>query len=187
MGNRKITFELTSFKSNKSKFCYSLSDVDKFIETNFSSKEVQDYYSNRRITQTWDCNLQQTWDCNLQHSYFKRFFEQVEQSRLERAGIIDKHFENLCPVFVATYQPVQQQYKIVKYGTITYHDCLGDFEFFRIFQPVQAFQEINMWLSSQAAPIKPIPQISDEIMLEVKGFDKKLSFRKDKTSNKRRK
>jgi hypothetical protein len=37
-----------------------------------------------------------------------------------------------------------------------------------------------MWLNNQAEPRKPIPEISDEIMVEIKGFDKRYSFRKDK-------
>jgi hypothetical protein len=58
-------------------------------------------------------------------------------------------------------------------------------EFYRVFDPYQAYQEVAMWLSNQAVPIKPIPEMSDEIKAESKGFNK-FSFRKDPSSKKRK-
>ena len=49
-----------------------------------------------------------------------------------------------------------------------------------------AFQELQMYFGGLAAPIKPIPHISDADMLIAKGFDKKFSFRKDPTKKKRK-
>lgn len=41
-----------------------------------------------------------------------------------------------------------------------------------------AYQELQMWMSNQAIPHKPIPKVSDKDMVTAKGFDK-WSFRKE--------
>lgn len=46
--------------------------------------------------------------------------------------------------------------------------------------PWEAFQEIERWLSNQAQPEKSIPTVSNNDMIEAKGFDLKTSFRKEK-------
>lgn len=58
---------------------------------------------------------------------------------------------------------------------------LDDFDFQRVKDPYTAFQELYMYLGSKAAPEKPIPQPTDKVMAEIKGFDK-FSFRKDKAT-----
>lgn len=56
---------------------------------------------------------------------------------------------------------------------------LGQYEFFKVFPPWQAFQEVRMFLSNLAMPEKLIPEMNDLIKRDIKGFDK-FSFRKDK-------
>ena len=51
----------------------------------------------------------------------------------------------------------------------------------RIKDPYTAYQELSMYLGNMAFPNKPIPTISDEVMAEIKGFNK-FSFRKDKAT-----
>lgn len=58
-------------------------------------------------------------------------------------------------------------------------------QFQQIKDPYTAFQEIEQWLCNQASPEKPIPQISNNDMIEAKGFDLKYSFRKEKNENKK--
>jgi hypothetical protein len=77
--------------------------------------------------------------------------------------------EKRCPVFIA--------HRDYKGGTIVWNGLLKSVEFFRIFQPFAAFQEIAMWLSNQAVPEKVMPVIDDETKAESKGFDK-WSFRR---------
>lgn len=60
---------------------------------------------------------------------------------------------------------------------------LNQFEFFRVFDPFSAYQEITMFLGGMASPEKEIPHIDDKTMAEVKGFNK-FSFRKDKSKKK---
>lgn len=57
--------------------------------------------------------------------------------------------------------------------------CLRPLEFFRVLDPYTAYQELFMYLSNLARPLKPIPEIDDKTMAEAKGFNK-FSFRKDK-------
>ena len=62
---------------------------------------------------------------------------------------------------------------------------LKDFDFVKLFDPYQAFQELQMYLSNIAVPLKPIPEIDDVTMAEAKGFNK-WSFRKERSSKKRK-
>lgn len=96
----------------------------------------------------------------------------------------DKHeklfTENLTPVFLATYQGGWGSEGMM----IQYNALLRPVEFFRVFDPYRAYQEIAMYLGNMAFPNKPIPHISDEVMAEAKGFDK-FSFRKDPQRSKK--
>ncbi len=102
----------------------------------------------------------------------------------------DDHLE-----FFSDYKPIKNNFAewFVKHrsplflydsasGVLTYNTCLlKSVEFYRVFAPQQAYQEIEMWLGNQASPEKPIPVVDDVTMLEAKGFDKKTSFRKAKS------
>lgn len=57
---------------------------------------------------------------------------------------------------------------------------LNQYGFQRVMPPYKAYQELVMWLGSQAMPEKPIPTVSDKDLAEAKGFDK-FSFRKTKS------
>jgi hypothetical protein len=65
--------------------------------------------------------------------------------------------------------------------TITYNDCLKDVEFYRVFDPYSAYQEIEMFLNNLAIPQKDMPKIPDRENILSHGFDDKLSFRKEKS------
>jgi len=79
--------------------------------------------------------------------------------------------ENRSPLFVAKER---KYYDCL----INYNAPLKDFEFYKIFDPHTAYQEISMYMYNFAEPMKEIPEISDETMAEIKGFDK-WSFRKE--------
>lgn len=64
--------------------------------------------------------------------------------------------------------------------TITFNAKLKNYEFYKIFPVQQAFQELEMWFANKANPNKLIPEISNNDMIEAKGFDLKYSFRKRK-------
>lgn len=63
--------------------------------------------------------------------------------------------------------------------TLEINPNLRSYEFYKLFDTVSAFQELEMYLGGLASPEKPIPYIPDEVMIEAKGFDRRYSFRKD--------
>jgi len=80
------------------------------------------------------------------------FFDSYEETNM--------FFELGTPVFLVTYKE------------ITVNPNLGEIEFYKMYPPHQAFQEIDMYLSGvlgNAHP--PMVQISDENMRDKKGFD----------------
>lgn len=64
---------------------------------------------------------------------------------------------------------------------------LSDVHFEHVIGPAQAYQELSMWLASQAHPNPPIPTCSNEDMIEAKGFDLKTSFRREPGEHPKRK
>lgn len=162
------------------RFCHSLADVDAFVKENFKDDDVELYFTKQYTL---------AWGHGERHHNFENYFKKFDEFRASTNERAKPFFQNLCPVFVATYDPVWEREKwsskLISDGKVVYHSPLKHLEFFRVFPPYQAFQEINMWLSNQAVPMKPIPEISDEVMASIKGFDK-FSFRKDPSSKKRK-
>lgn len=163
------------------RWCYTLEDVDNFVRSNFKPDDFANYQAKGYAAKN-------PWYYNDRRHNFESFFQKNEEYRQSIERRAAPFFENLRPVFVATYEPVWE--KIGKWGSkqtsagrIAFNCSLKQYEFYRLFPPFQAFQEINMWLSNQAVPIKPIPEMSDEIKAESKGFDK-WSFRKEPTKKK---
>ena len=143
--------------------CYSLADVDAFVETHFKKAVVERYYAAKRHTY-WRERWRYTTHRTLEEFFSECAAQQGKYEHLFR--------ENRCPVFV---------YREGCEHTITYNGCLKDLEFYRCVDPYTAFQEIQMFLGGMAFPNKPIPKIDDKIMAEAKGFDK-FSFRKEPKS-----
>ena len=140
--------------------CYSLDEVDTFVKTHFNNKEVDGYNKKSKITN-------RKWTGEYTRRNFERFFTKCKQQQTQYVHV----FPLGCPIFVASIT--------MRDSTITYNDSLKKLEFFRIFDTYSAFQEISMYLGSQAKPNKSIPKVSDKDMVMAKGFDK-YSFRKDK-------
>jgi hypothetical protein len=58
---------------------------------------------------------------------------------------------------------------------------LKDYEFYKVFDTFQAFQEVSMFLGGVlGAGEKPISEVADKYKITQHGFDYKYSFRKDK-------
>jgi hypothetical protein len=103
----------------------------------------------------------------------KKFFDQCKQEQNKHTDVFQ---DGGAPVFVAQESKYRHSLSWVEYNT-----NLTPFEFYRVFDPHTAFQEIYMYLNNQAEPRKEIPHISDEIMAEIKGFDPPWSFRRPPT------
>lgn len=56
---------------------------------------------------------------------------------------------------------------------------IGIYEFHKVFDPYTAYQKLKTYIEGIAQPLRPIPELSDEVMQEIKGFDHPYSFRKE--------
>jgi len=65
-------------------------------------------------------------------------------------------------------------------NTHVVNDSLSQYNFQTVKDSFTAFQDIYTYLGGKASPEKELPVLSDEIMRDIKGFDK-FSFRKDKS------
>lgn len=148
--------------NDKEKCCYSVEDVQNFAKDTFSKKYFEQF-------------------TNQEYGNgFKKGFDKIDIQLKE----LKTDFFEIAPLFVMQEDRdwVQQRnsHSWPKRPTKLKFNCmLKDFDFYRIFDCNQAFQELTMWLNNKAVPMKPIPDISDKDMIMAKGFDK-FSFRKDK-------
>lgn len=168
----------------KPKYCYTLDDVNKFVEANWKEEYVDEYYG-KNTADEWS-KKKRLWTRTQTVNNFKHRFEEWEKMRDQHADYFVKHE---CPIFTvertdACDREARRWNK--ERISIKFNAPLKGFEFFRVFEAYAAYQELMMYLGSQAEPRKPIPPISDETMAEIKGFDK-WSFRKPPGKKKRSK
>lgn len=167
------------------KLAFNLRDVDSYVRLHYP-KHYTDYLEkNWRASNNWSREQRQhSFDSFFNGYHLRKRWEKTappSESELFKneqwcRSWFDKH---RSPIFVAELSTVTNQCGC----RITYNAQLKPLEFFRVFDPYQAYQEVAMWLSNQAVPLKPIPEMTDEIKIQSKGFDK-FSFRKAKTKKK---
>lgn len=174
-------------------WAYATADVDTFVRTHWPT--LFDHYAqDGHRFESWN-----KWDPWMRRQDFVAYFTGAlpykstnptfdknraavfrnEDSPAWRQVWFTKH---RSPVFVACYA---QNYERKTDGFITYNAELKPYEFYRVHDAYQTYQQVRMWLANQAVPMKPIPVPDDKTMAEIKGFDKH-SFRKDPSSKKRR-
>lgn len=154
--------ELDASELSKPVFCWNFQQTDAFLRRHLKPYDLARYLGKntpkrrrRRYGKTGEMEL-------------KKFFLECEQKK----GDFKAMFEaKRCPIFVA-HAAGYPNWKIV------YNAELKPFEFFRLFNSQSAYQEILMFMSNLAVPLKPIPEIDDVTMAQAKGFNK-FSFRKD--------
>lgn len=156
-------------------YCYNMEAVDAFVEKHFKPKQLAQY--RRPVNYKVAARGGATWPRNCARIEFQQFFERVEQSQDHYADVFTEH---RCPIW--TYQKGGWREK----SKLILNPGIKEFEFFRVFDPYTAFQEISMFLGGMASPEKPIPPISDEDLAACKGFDK-WSFRTPPGTKKRKK
>ncbi len=153
--------------SNDPVFCAHLEAIDKFIESHYKKRQIDEYYNPKRRARYWFSML-----CRKS---IKAFFDKCAE---EKESFDHLFVENKSPVFVA-------ESLCRPGGDIEYNASLKKVEFYRLFDPQTAYQEISMYLGSTLAqPVKEIPDISDEIMRDIKGFNA-WSFKKPPGTKKR--
>lgn len=161
----------------QSKVCFTLEEIDQFVRENYRDKEYESFLMKK--SKRYD--RRNVWDLHQHRYIFEEFFNKFN----EDAGKHGKFFEdNNCPIFVGEYD-LRNNY-MIEPSKITLNAQLKPFDFVRMFDPYQAFQEISMFMGNMAQPNKPIPHVSDEDMAAAKGFDQ-WSFRQPPRSERKQK
>jgi len=153
-------------------FCYTASNVNEFIESNYKEKEIEAYYNNKAY-------FYYKSPFPLKCKTVKEYFEEYAKSQNVYQYMFEKYN---CPIFLAKYGRTYLNTK-----NFIINPRLNEYEFFRVLDPYTAFQELFMWMSNQAQPRKEIPEISDEIMRSIKGFDDKYCFKQEPGKKRRKK
>lgn len=131
------------------KKCFTIAEIDAFVEK-YATRSQKDGYRNKG--HWWRYG-------GKRRSDFVKFFEDCKKKKESYSEMfLEKH----CPVFVATSSA-----KNIK---IVYNALLSEYEFFRVFDPYTAFQEIAMFMGSMAMPEKDMPVIPDELKIHSRGF-----------------
>jgi hypothetical protein len=161
--------------------CHSIDDVDKFVKENFKQKQIDGYYSNKSA---WKLKTNQR--IGVSHKEMRKFF--------------DKFLDHGCPVFVAHHLPTWHQHstiayhgrrgeriegsEILKRTSFPERELLKTYDFYRIFDPYTAFQELSMYFGGVLGTANPyVPEVSDKDLRDAKGFDD-WSFKKEPSKKK---
>lgn len=157
-------------------YCYNVKDFDDFVTKNCEEVEIEHYHIKKK--DRWKFKIVK-FPFNLRREAVVEFFNKLDKQKDKFKHLFEKY---QCPVFLGNCNPPWHH---KAQALVTYNGSLRDVEFFRIMEPYTAFQEISMWIGNQAEPRKKIPEITDETMLQIKGFDAKTSFRKPSSKDKK--
>lgn len=165
----------TTEQRKRTRFAYSVVDVDTYVRHN--RPDYVDAYLSPRGRNGRDGFHRQYkffdyFEKDLHNDY--RPAKVIREEAKAREKLVGEMFAK-GPIFVADYNE----------QCVIYNAKLKPYEFYRVFDMGRAFQELSVWMSNQAIPIKPIPKLDDETMAEIKGFDK-YSFRKAPGGKKRK-
>lgn len=113
------------------------------------------------------------------YKWYKHDFENIFSE--QNINEVSKIFADYkTPTFVIRYKS-----NVDKAMQLIINPCLKDYQFYKVFVPYNAYQEISMWVGNNMIDDKnkawPIP---DKLKAQSHGFDKH-SFRKDKAVGKR--
>lgn len=163
--NRSRKFPVGLDPKPKKTICYTIEETDAFVEANYKKSGIEYYYSKNKINRWNDSSR-------------KRYLPATRDSFLFFWSRIKEIHENE-EFFIKNNTPIFIDNKI--------NAKLEDLEFYRVFDPYTAFQEIQMFFGRLRSPEKPIPEISNPDMIEAKGFDLKSSFRKEPSKKRKNK
>ncbi len=144
-------------------YSYQLSEVDEFVEKYYDKKTNKIYFSKK-----WSWHI-------LTRKRIKKYFDECANQQNNHEKIFRDSGQ---PIFI-TGSHTNENHKF----EITYNCQLKKYRFFKIFNTESTYQEISMYLGGVLGQNNPtIPEISNNGMIEAKGFDLKTSFRKEKKS-----
>ena len=154
-GKYYLCFEISIYNKETMKndfyYAYDLESFDKICKSHLSEK---DYKHFRSASRSLGFGYNES-GYNKVKKYFNRFQEYCKNNQ-------SKMFEKY-PVYLI-YEEGRTNKIIWNYSN------LKSLEFFRIFDPYSAYQEIQMFLGSLASPEKEIPEMSNELKIHQKGL-----------------
>ena len=176
------------------KFVCSLEEVDEFVEANFKKREIEEYKDTKGKGWRWWRTI------GVSRKDIRKFFEECQQQQEAFNNIF---VDNGCPVFVATRRrsrPSTIVYhgrredperpddnpRVLKERYEVDHVLLKNFEFYKVINTQQAFQEIWQYISGILGLNNPyVPEMDDLTKRDIHGFDD-WSFKKEPTKRKRK-
>lgn len=149
--------------------CYSMADVDAFANEYFGKEQLARYQGTLQIRK--HAYAYRAWANGYNRATYVKWFDDVNKVSGKFGYLFD---EKRSPVFTMDYNTYQREINIV------YNAMLNQYQFFRVFNPHEAYQNIFMFLSNMAVPQKAMPVISNDDKITTHGFDLKHSFRNTK-------
>jgi len=157
-----------------SSYCYNISELDDFVRNHTSKACQSNYFKPPFSHKKFRRRVSKSFKPEREH--FAKYFEIC---RIHQEAFLSLFQQHRTPVFLATKNRSGDD-------EVAFNASLRDVEFYRIFDPYRAYQEISMFFSNLAAPDRPIPKVSDKDMIEAKSFNE-WSFRREPGRVKRRK
>ena len=170
-----IHLKYTAYKNSKnsSHWAYSYDDVERIMKKWGSKADIKEWKEKDEKRPTW-------WGISTflhTRTDIKRLFE---YNGTERKDLIDLHHDMEIPVMVVS----QKKNDGWRCAGLTFNPMLKDYDFYKVVDAWQAFQEISMFISGVLGGNSPkMIEISDEVRIAKHGFND-LSFRKQKEKKK---
>ena len=159
--------------------CLNGLDSEYFYDVESLNNYVNHWYTNVQP----DKDFLLSWNCSGGFNWKYRYDYGINNIKTAKEKFNNhKQDNNLLSKFIEFQSPVF----VLADFNYTINPCLKDYNFYKVFNTFLAFQEIYMYISGVLGNNnKPIPEIKDIDMVEIKGFDKKTSFRKEKSNKER--
>jgi len=171
-----VEVNLTISYPYKTKYIVKTKDLDDFVVENLNKRQIEKYFNNKKPKYNYGISSGAT------HKNINFFFEKFKERENDFESIF---IAKRCPIFVGIHSDPEHYIRGRKMPTITFNGMLNKYHFFRIVPTETAYQEIQMYLGGVLGVGNPsIPEVSNEDLIEAKGFDLKKSFRKPKQKNK---
>lgn len=140
---------------------YSIDEVDKFVASKCNEAEIDRYHS------------KSGW---YGHKY--RGNLRARRVDIAREFEVERHLPKYPPLFQEHNTPIWvMDYPKKK---LVINAMLRTWEFYRVMKPYMAYQEIEMYVGGVLRTLPmPMPDVPDEVMQDIKGFDHEYSFRKE--------
>lgn len=164
-------------------FCGKLYPV---IEKHVGYYEYEYFYTFDDFVKSMNADELKSYERNNNYGLDRASrLKKLENSFNLKLEFCNKDFEkffidNKIVCFVNTYNASERK------QTLLVNCCLKDYKFYKIIDPFTSFQDIMMYISGVlGTPNSPMVEISDELRIERHGFDKKISFRKPPSKNRK--